>query len=79
MRNYKASKRPILRKSAKTDDTLTIFFQNINAVLENEMIINSIYLFQGLSQGLHFKGSYLGSSVIGFSLDSSVIGSALGS
>ena len=86
MRNYQVPKCPIVRKSAKTDDILTIFLPNINAVLEKaatlnttcttlNMIINSIDLFQGLSQDLQFKGSYLGSSVIGSSLDFSVIGS----
>ena len=60
MRNYQAPKRTIVRKSAKNDDILTIFFQNINAVLEKaitlnatcttwNMIINSNDLFQGLS------------------------------
>ena len=60
MRNYQASKRTIVRKSARTDDILTIFFQNINAVLEKaktvnttcttwNMIINSNDLLQGLS------------------------------
>ena len=41
MRNYKASKRPIVQKSAKTDDILTIFFQNINAVFENATALNT--------------------------------------
>ena len=59
MRNYQASKRLIVWKSAKTDDILKIFFQNINAVFEKattlntncttwNMIVNSIDLFQGL-------------------------------
>ena len=72
MRNYQASKRPIVWKLSKTVDILTIFFQNINAALEKattlnttgttgNMIINSIDVFHGLSQGLQFKGSYLGS------------------
>ena len=34
MRNYQMSKLPIIRKSAKTDNILTIFFQNINVDLE---------------------------------------------
>ena len=70
MRNHQASKRPIIRKSAKTDDILTIFFQNINAVLEEattlnttfttwNMIIISIDLFQGLSQGLRLGERFL--------------------
>ena len=86
MRNYQASKRLIVQKLAKTDDILTIYLQNIIAILEKtttfnttcttwNIIINSINLFQGLSQGLQFKGSYLGSSVIGFSLGFSVIDS----
>ena len=65
------------------------FFQNINAALEKttmfnttcatwNMIINSIDHFQGLSQCLQLKGSYLGSSVIGSSLGFSVIGSSIG-
>ena len=41
MRNYKASKRPIVRKSAKMDDILIIFFQNINAVLEKATALNT--------------------------------------
>ena len=41
--------------------------------------LNSIDLFQGLPQDLQFKGSYLGSSVIGLSLGFPVIGSSLGS
>ena len=43
MRNYKASKRPILQKSAKTDDSLTIIFQNISAILEKATALNTIY------------------------------------
>ena len=69
MKNYQVSKRPIVCELTKTDDVLTILFQNINAVLETattlnttcitwNMIINSLDLFQGLSQGLQFKGSY---------------------
>ena len=76
-------------KSVKTDNILTIFFQNINMVLEKastlnttctiwNIIINSVDLFKGLSQGFPFKGSYLGSLVIGSSLRSSVVGSFLG-
>ena len=60
MRNYQASKRPVVHKFAKTDDILTIFFQNIIIVLEKvaafnttritwNLIINSIDLFQGVS------------------------------
>ena len=41
MRNYQSSKRAIVRKSAKTNDILTIFFQNINAVLEKATTINT--------------------------------------
>ena len=41
MRNYQPSKRAIVRKSAKTNDILTIFFQNINTVLENATTINT--------------------------------------
>ena len=62
MKNYKAFRRPIFRKLAKTDDFFTIFFKNINAALEKvptlnntcttwNMIINSIDLFQGFPQG----------------------------
>ena len=40
------------------------------------MIINSIDLFQGLSQSLQFKGSYLQSLLTGSSLGSSVTGSS---
>ena len=57
MKNYQLFKYPIYRKSAKIDDILTIFFQNINVVLEItitlnttcttwKMIINSLDLFQ---------------------------------
>ena len=84
MRNYQASKRLIVQKLAKTDDILTIYLQNIIAILEKtttfnttcttwNIIMNPINLFQGLSQALQFKGCYLGSSVIGFSLGFSVI------
>ena len=41
MRNYQASKRPIDRKLAKTVDILSIFFQNINAVLEKATTVNT--------------------------------------
>ena len=41
------------------------------------MIINSIDLFQDLSEGLQFKEPYLGYTVIGFSLGSSVTESSL--
>ena len=41
-------------------------------------VLNSINLFQGFSEGLQFKRSYLGSSVIGYSLVSSVTRSSLG-
>ena len=40
MKNYKAPKRPIVRKLAKTDDILTMF-QNINAVLEKATTFNT--------------------------------------
>ena len=42
-------------------------------------VLNSINLFQGLSQGLLLKRSCLGSSVIWCSLVSSMIGSSVGS
>ena len=41
MKNYQAFKRPIFRKSAKTDDILTIFFQNINVVLEKATTLST--------------------------------------
>ena len=75
MKNYQASKHLIVRKSTKIDDILTMFFQNINTVLEKaatfnttcttwNMIINSIDLFEGLSHGLQFTGSYISESII---------------
>ena len=74
MRNYQPSKRPIVRKPEKTDN----IFSKYQCGLEKattfnttcttwNMIINSIDLFQILSQGLQFKRSYLVSSVIGSS------------
>lgn len=42
MRNWKTSKRQIIRKSTKTDDVLTIFFQNINSILEKATTLNTI-------------------------------------
>ena len=89
MKNYQAFKRPIFWKTAKND---AILFGNIFSKYQCgfrksrnaqhcqhylKHIINSIELFQGLPQGRQFKGSYLGSSVIGFSLGSLVIGSFL--
>ena len=77
MKNYQAFKRPIFWKTAKNDD---ILFGNMFSKYQCgfgksrnaqhcqhylKHIINSIELFQGLPQGRQFKGSYLGSSVIG--------------
>ena len=41
MKNYKAFRRPIFRKLAKTDDFFTIFFKNINAALEKVPTLNN--------------------------------------
>ena len=80
-------KKQILRKCSCSEKVVTFTRRGIvigkyrlrlcHTFMLSQYPLNVIDLFQGLRQGLQFKGSYLGSSVIGFYLRFSMIGLSL--